>query len=559
MSTTLTLDAVDVTFGARTLVTDLTLTLADGDVTALVGPNGSGKSSVMRTIAGELPLEAGTIRLGPRTATVAHLPQVPPDPAETLHAYARRRTGVTAADRELQRASTALADDEPGAQDRYADALERWLSLGGADLDDRLPEVAASVGLDVDPHRPLGSLSGGQAARACLVAVLLSRYDVLLLDEPTNDLDAHGLALVADFVRSHRGPVLVASHDRAFLDDVATGVVELDLHQQRVNHYTGGWTAYVDQRDLARHRAREAYEAYAGSRDALEERALQRRAWAAKGHRAVRRGDEPDKHLRTRFRARADRQLAKSAQLRRAADRLDVVAEPRKEWRLRYRITEGPASADVVTTLVDAVVERDGFRLGPVTLTLARGDRVAVSGDNGSGKSTLLRALLGEAPLASGRAGLGARVRLGVLDQQRSDLDTDVPLLEVVTRLLEAPGGRRWEAGEARTLLAKFGLGAEHVHRPARTLSMGERTRALMAVFQGREVNVLVLDEPTNHLDVPAVEQLEEAVAAFGGTVVVVSHDARLVDAIAPTHVWHVEDGGVDVEVVSPGWGHSPG
>src|SRR5262245_9760364 len=269
MTSTLTLTALDVVYGARTLVTGLDLVVAEGDVVALVGPNGSGKSSLMRTIVGELPVEAGTIRLSPADATLAWLPQVPPDPEETLADYSRRRTGVAGADAELHRASEGLATGDEGAADTYAAALERWLHLGAADLDDRLPELAAQVGLEVAPDRPLGSLSGGQAARATLVAILASRYDVLLLDEPTNNLDRRGRELMARVVHDHSGPVLVASHDRAFLDLVATQVVELDLPQQRIGYYAGGWSEYRAAKELARRQAREAYEEFADRRDAL--------------------------------------------------------------------------------------------------------------------------------------------------------------------------------------------------------------------------------------------------------------------------------------------------
>ena len=552
MSSTLTISNLDVAFGVRVLFTGLDLTLADGDVTAVVGPNGSGKSTLMRTLVAELPIESGTIRLAPEDATIAWLPQVLPDPRETLVGYARRRTGVGAADAELEAASAAIADGVPEAEDRYATALERWLSLGAADLEERLPEVAARVGLDADPTRPLGTLSGGQAARACLVAVLLSQYDVLLLDEPTNNLDARGLDLMAEFVRSHEGPVLIASHDRAFLDRVTTSVVELDLHQQRIGHYTGTYSDFVAQRALGRAQAWEAYEEYASHRDALVAQSRQRHEWAEKGRRNVANGAEPDKHIREKHRARADRQAAKGARLERAAGRLEAVDQPRKEWQLRYAITEGRPSAEVVATLSDAVVERHGFRLGPVSLVVGRGDRIALVGDNGSGKTTLLGALLGDLPLASGRRSLGTRVTIGVLDQDRALLDTDATVLDVVRRELgtDPRTGREWPIAGVRTLLAKFGLGSEHIGRPARSLSMGERTRALMALFQGREVNVLVLDEPTNHLDVPAIEQLEAAVAAFGGTVLVVSHDASLLDGIGLTHRWRVDAGRVTVETL---------
>jgi ATPase subunit of ABC transporter with duplicated ATPase domains len=182
----------------------------------------------------------------------------------------------------------------------------------------------------------------------------------------------------------------------------------------------------------------------------------------------------------------------------------------------------------VVATLEAAELVRGDFRMGPVDLELARGDRVLLAGDNGSGKSTLLAGLLGELPLAEGRHSLGARVRIGVMDQQRGLLDSDDSVVDVVRASL----GGAPDRGVVRTLLAKFGLGAEHVDRAARTLSTGERTRALMAVFQAREVNLLVLDEPTNHLDVPAIEQLETALAGFPGTLVVVSHDRTFLENV---------------------------
>ncbi len=552
MPTTLTVTDLDVAFGARPLFSGLDLTIADGDVIAVVGPNGSGKSTLMRTIVGELPIEHGTIQLAPRDATIAWLPQGLPDPEESLLDYVRRRTGVADADRELESSSAALQSGMPLSEDRYAAALERWLALGAADLDERLPEVVARVGLDVDPARPLGSLSGGQAARASLVAVLLSQYDVLLLDEPTNNLDARGLELVAQFVRSHVGPVLVASHDRHFLDEVATDVVELDLPQQQVRHYSGGWSEFVAERTLRRAQAWDAYEEYADTRDSLVAQAKQRQAWAARGRSGPKATSEPDKYIREKHRARADRQAAKGARLERAAERLAVVEQPRKEWQLRYAITEGRPSADVVATLTDATVQRGEFILGPVSLVVGRGDRIAVTGDNGSGKTTLLAALLGRLPLTAGRQSLGTRVQLGVLDQRRRLLDDEASVLDVVRRELgpDPRTGRPWPIARVRTLLAKFGFGAEHVDRPARSLSMGERTRALMALFQGRAVNTLVLDEPTNHLDVTAIEQLEAAVAAFSGTVLVVSHDESLLSGIRLTHRWHVADGTVTTETL---------
>jgi ATPase subunit of ABC transporter with duplicated ATPase domains len=209
--------------------------------------------------------------------------------------------------------------------------------------------------------------------------------------------------------------------------------------------------------------------------------------------------------------------------------RLDEVEEPRKEWQLQLSIAAAPRSGDVVAVLSEAVVRRGDFVLGPVDLQVGYGDRVAVVGPNGSGKTTLLQALLGRIPLERGRQSLGPAVALGEVDQARSAFTGDTTVVDVVEARTQ------WPAGEVRTLLAKFGLRGDHVQRPASSLSPGERTRASLALLQAVGVNCLVLDEPTNHLDLPAIEQLEQALDAYEGTLLLVTHDRRLLDAVHVT------------------------
>ena len=283
-STTLTLTGLDVAFGARTLVSGLDLVLSAGDVTALVGPNGSGKSSLMRTLVGELPVEAGSVRLAPADATIGWLPQTLPEPGGVA---ARLRPAAYRRGRGRPGPARGVRGAGGGAGRRGRGVRRGARALAGARR--RRPRRPAAAGRRPARSRRRtwtgrsGSLSGGQAARAALASVLLSRYDVLLLDEPTNNLDARGLALMAEFVTGHEGPVLVASHDRDFLDRVATRVVELDLAQQRIGHYAGGWSDYVAARDLERRQAREAFEEYAGARDRLVAQSRQRADWAATG------------------------------------------------------------------------------------------------------------------------------------------------------------------------------------------------------------------------------------------------------------------------------------
>ncbi len=529
MSATLIVKDLAAGHGDRSLFTGLDLVVAPGDVIGLVGPNGAGKSTLLRTLAGLLPVEAGSVTVSPPGASIGHLPQEPDRrPGETVRAFLARRTGVTGAQAALDAATEALTAGTPGADDAYADALERWLGLGGADLDERAEEVAAELGLTVDLDQEMTGLSGGQAARAGLASLLLSRYDVFLLDEPTNDLDLAGLDRLEQFVTGLRAGTVLVSHDREFLTRTVTRVLELDLHQQQVNQFGGGYGAYLEEREVARRQARAEFEEYADTKASLEARARTQRSWMDKGVRNARRKATDNDKIGRKFRSEAsEKQAAKARQTERLIERLEVVEEPRKEWELRMEIAAAPRAGAVVATLRDAVVRRGDFTLGPVNLQIDWADRVAVTGANGSGKSTLLGALLGRLPLADGQAALGPGVVVGEVDQARGLFLGDVPLLDAFRAAVPD-----LSPADARTLLAKFGLRAQHVLRPAATLSPRERTRAALALLQGRGVNLLVLDEPTNHLDLPAIEQLESALDSYPGTLLLVTHDRRMLDAV---------------------------
>lgn len=545
MSATLQTSALSVGHGARVLFTGLDLVVAPGDVVGLVGVNGAGKSTLLRLLAGETGGRGidteGSVSLSPPDATVGHLPQEPEREPESISAYLARRTGVAAAQAAMDAAAEELATSD-GTE--YSAALDRWLALGGADLDERAGEVAAEVGLGVSLDTPMSALSGGQAARAGLAALLLSRYDVLLLDEPTNDLDLDGLERLEKFVRGLRSPAVIVSHDREFLARTVNRIVELDLHQHRVGVYDGGYDSYLAEREIARRHAREAYEEYDDRLDQLKDRAQMQRNWMAQGVRNARRkSKDNDKNVKAKRAETSEKQASKARQTQRAIERLEVVEEPRKEWELRMTIAAAPRSGAVAARLDGAVVQRGSFTLGPVTAQVDWADRVIITGANGSGKSTLLGALLGRIPVAAGSAGLGSGVVVGEVDQARGLFLGDEPLVTAFGRAVPD-----WPESEVRTLLAKFGLTKEHVPRPAASLSPGERTRAALALLQAREVNLLVLDEPTNHLDLPAIEQLEQALDSFPGTVLLVTHDRRMLDTVRATRRWRVEAGRLSVD-----------
>ncbi len=533
--------ATDLTIqrGPSLLLSGVSVTVGPGSRIGAVGPNGVGKSTLLAALAGQLVPDVGTVVVAPRTATIGLLPQEPDRrPDENLLAFLARRTGVTAAQQDLDAATSALTRSDPGADDTYSDALERWLDLGGADLEPRAREVCADLGLAVDLDAATHTLSGGQAARASLASILLSRYDIFLLDEPTNDLDFAGLDRLEEFVMQLSAGLVVVSHDREFLARTVTSVLDIDGPLRTARLFGGGWEAYLDERSRARQQQRDAYEQYDDKRSGLVQQAQRQREQSVRGAlRAKRKPPDNDRAAKGARIEAATHAAGRVKTIESQLDRLEQVDEPRKQWQLQLSIASAPRSGEVVAVLSGAVVERGGFRLGPVTLQVAYGDRVALVGPNGAGKTTLLDALLGRLPLSAGTQSLGSGVLVGEVDQARARFAGPRTVVQVVE---EATG---WPASQARTLLAKFGLQADHTQRPSASLSPGERTRAGLALLQAVGVNCLVLDEPTNHLDVPAIEQLEQALASYVGTLLLVSHDRRLLEAVRITRTFQVDGG----------------
>ena len=536
---------LSLSLGPRHILADVDIAVDPGQRVGLVGPNGVGKSTLLKVLAGHLAPDAGTITRSPADATIGYLPQEPDRGDESVTDFLARRTGVAAANIELDAATADLATGAAGADDRYSDALDRWLALGAADFESRIGDTWDSLGLS--PRllaQPMVSLSGGEAARVGLAALLLARFDVFLLDEPTNDLDLDGLDRLERFVTSLGGGAVIVSHDRTFLERTVTHVVELDEFTHTASRYAGGWESYLREQELAREHARRAFEEYDTKRSSLASRSQREREWATQGlSKAKKNPSDGDKHIKA-FKVNQSEQLAgKAARTDKAMERLEVVEEPREAWQLRMTFATAERSGDLVSRLDGAVIDRGDFRLGPVTVEINYGERVVIVGHNGSGKTTLLQAMLGRIALDAGTCRVGNGVVIGELEQARGQLDAHETML---AGFLDETG---MTVSEARTLLAKFGLRAGHVDRPTASLSPGERTRLVLALLMARGVNCLVLDEPTNHLDMPAIEQLEQALETFPGTVLMISHDRTLLQSVRRTRTLTMDGGRLVADV----------
>jgi ATPase subunit of ABC transporter with duplicated ATPase domains len=568
---------VSVVRGGQVVLDQVDLVVDEGIRIGVLGRNGAGKSTLLRVLAGlEAPTE-GTVEVSPPRLTVGYLPQEPDElPGETVAACLRRRTGVAAAEAAMDSTLAATQErPEPPELAAYDDALSRFLALGGDDHDARAPRVLAQVGLDPDRVLDLAaaSLSGGERVKLGLAAILLARFDVLLLDEPTNNLDFDGLDRLERFVAAERadgdsggggGGVVLVSHDRAFLTATTTQVAELDLVSHRLNGYGGGYESYLEERRRRREQAYAHYEEVEQERTRLEASIRRRKEWSV-SRRGMRTTDH-DKALAGRRKERATAAASGARALERRIEQLGTPEKPWEGWELRMSLKAARRSGDVVSTLSGARVRLGDFQFGPVDLDVGWRDRLAVTGPNGAGKTTLLRLLTGKLTPDAGLARLGSGVVVGYLGQERGPLgpggtsspprrpggaragpsgaasppgpgtDGSPAAGAKAATLLERVGDEADLLPEqARSLLAKFDLGAEHAGRSLADLSPGERSRASLAILMARGTNLLILDEPTNHLDLDAVEELEAALAGFDGTLLVVTHDRRMLASLRVT------------------------
>ncbi len=527
---TVTLAELSLARGPNPVLVDVDLTITGHSRLAVVGRNGIGKSTLLSVLAGALEPDAGRRIVAPPTASAGLLRQQLDRSTEfTGRDLLRDRTGVAQAQIAFDAATDGLAAGTPGADLRYDLALATSTRTGAFDFDARVELTAAEVGLAPEVlDRPTAVLSGGEASRIGLMLLLLSRHDIALLDEPTNDLDTAGLTVLEAWVNGFPGGIVVVSHDRWFLERTVSSVLEIHENVHTVSLFHGGWDAFTTDRAVARSHAERDHANYVDERDRLRRRAQTQREWAAQGAaRAKKNPADGDKFIKARNVAQTEKLAGKASATERAAERLEVVEKPWVGWDLRFSIAAAERSGKVVAALDEAVIARGSFRLGPLDVEIRYGERVAIAGANGTGKSTLIDALLGRVEITTGRHTLGTNVEVGELDQHRRRFDDgDQSLLSVFCELADHT------VNQARSVLAKFAIDAETVDRSARLMSPGERTRAQLALFQARGVNLLILDEPTNHLDLPAIEQLEEALTTYEGTLILVTHDRRFRDAV---------------------------
>ena len=502
-------------FGAQDVFSGVTVQIESGEKIALVGANGEGKSTLLRILAGLENATAGQV-VTARGLKVGYLPQQPPPPdGQTLYESMlavftdlRKQQGQL---RELERAMSAgsLAEESIA---RYGELQQQFELAGGYTYELEIQRVLSGMGFDAeDHHKPLDVLSGGERTRALLAQLLLSQPDLLLLDEPTNHLDLSATEWLEGWLSAWKGSMVVVAHDRYFLDRVVSKV--WDLACGTVEVYRGNYSRYAAQKAERLEQRRAEYEA--------------QQAFVARTEAFIRRYKAGQRAKQARGRLK---QLA----------HLERLDRPRDGRVMSFALESGNRSGDWVLRTRDL---RIGFRGGAGASTclfevpdlgLRRLERVALIGPNGTGKTSFLRTIVGSMPPLSGSVKIGAGVKIGYFSQTREDLVLSHSPLDEILRVKDIPVSR------ARSFLSRFLFCGDEVFKPLECMSGGERSRVALARLTLKGANFLVLDEPTNHLDIASREVLEEVLLDFEGTVLFVSHDRYLVDALA-TQIWVID------------------
>ena len=510
-------------YGVTTVLESISFFLGKGQRAGLVGDNGTGKTTLLKILAGLVEPDAGEVKIR-EGAVVGYMPQDTSFVSnETIRDYVRRVSGMAALEERMETSLEAMIEYE------YRD---------GYTFHHRLEMMLAGFGLaDISSDRLIDSLSSGQKSKVFMAGVLLSDPDILLLDEPTNNLDLPALIWLESFLVRSSAACIVVSHDRLFLDRVTQRIFEIDWRNRTLNTTRGSYSDYMERKEKERAQRLAEHEAQQKEIQRLTEQVREKKNKANRGSRFE--GSDSDKSSRGFKRDRAAKSGKTARVIEKRIERMEIVEKPfeRDPFRIHLRSAKPKGLRDIALANVVAGYANSNFRIGPISITVPYGGRVVIQGLNGSGKSTLLRTISGKLKPLAGKVFVGSGLIIGDLMQEHDNLPREESVKDFLTRRAGVT------VQEAYALAARSGFKAVEIDKEIAALSPGGRARLLFALFSALSANALILDEPTSHLDLEALEALEEAVAHYEGTIVLVTHDRRFLEQFQVADTYTLSEG----------------
>ena len=538
----LTAHHIHKTYGIQPILQDISFSISNGERTGLIGPNGCGKTTLMRILAGLVQPDSGTIVSTRPNLRIGYLAQGIEFEHDVTLQTALSLNPVSQA--ELESELVSLASDlssnpnDSHLQTKYDSTLHQ-LTL----TNNQLPTLLAPLGLaDIPIDTPISHLSGGQKTRLMLVRVLLEEPHLLLLDEPTNHLDIEMLEWLEDWLNRFQGAALIVSHDRAFLDNTVTSILELDPKIQSIKAYPGDYTDYLDAKEKEYEKQYDEYQEQILELRKLHNAArhLRRISQFRKGGK----GDTNDKFAKGFFGDRtthtARRALRIEKRIEKSLDE-DRKERPIQNWQMKldFGATTHQSKDVLVAERLSIGYTTNNLLLENLNFHIRVGQHIALTGPNGSGKTTLIRTVAGKLNPRAGSLRLGVTVKLGYMTQEQELLNPNLNALQSVQNVAS------FNETEARNFLHYFLFKGDSALRPASDLSFGERARLQLGLLVAQGCTFLLLDEPINHLDIPSRARFEEALASFKGTILAVVHDRYFIERFA-SEVWNVRDGKIE-------------
>jgi len=522
-------------YGIQPILQNINFNISAGERIGLVGPNGSGKTTLMRILAGLEHPDSGVVTSTRPNLRIGYLAQgmdFPPE--QTLHS-ALEPAASTQTDPAVEIESLAAAlsqyPDDPGLQNKYDSTLSKLSAIST-----QPSTVLGSLGLaDIPLDTPIFHLSGGQKTRLMLARVLLGEPQLLLLDEPTNHLDIEMLEWLEDWLNRFPGAALIVSHDRAFLDNTVTSIIDLNPDSHTIRMYAGNYSEYLE---LFLNEQDKQSAAYRDQEHEIKRMKQDINRTKQQSLRVEMSTTPRTPGVRRIAKKVAKKALSRAKKLDRYLDSDDRVEKPKASWQLKLEFEAGENSSKNVLLTDNLSIGYDIEKplLSSLNLQIRAGQHIALTGSNGTGKTTLIRAIAGKLSPLAGEIKLGANIKLGYMTQEQELLNPDFSALQTIQSV--AP----FNETEARNFLHYFLFEDDDPLRPTRELSYGERARLQLGLLVAQGCNFLLLDEPINHLDIPSRARFEEALSSFKGTILAVVHDRYFIERFA-SDVWLAKDG----------------